>query len=237
MNTVVVIEPDAVVRRLVAERLDRIGLDVIAQRAQLVIGELAALAPDLVILDLAAEDDLGPLATLRRHSDVATIVLLPMEGGPDIATALEGGADDGVVKPLSLRELGARAMALLRRARSRGATLLVFPGLVIDRSTRLVDVGENGLLELPQREFDLLAYLASAPGQVFTREQILEKVWASSDLWQDTATVTEHIYRLRRRLGPLGTHCIGTVRSVGYRFIPPGMAPATSRHPGAPRSP
>lgn len=237
MNGVLVVEGDPVMRRLVVERLERVGLAVLAQRSELIVSDLAVLDPDLVVLELTADADLAPLLMLRRHTDVATIVLLPTDGEPDVATALDAGADDGVTKPISLRELGARATAVLRRARGRTSKLLEFPGLVIDRSTRLVEVAEAGVVELPQREFDLLAYLASAPGQVFSREQILEQVWGSSEAWRGTATVTEHVYRLRRRLGPVGAHCISTVRSVGYRFTPPGPTAAPPPHPGVLPSP
>lgn len=218
MSGALVVESDPVLRRLIVERLERGGLVVLGQRPELIVSEVAVLNPDLVVLDLPPLGDVGPLATLRRHTDVPTVVLVPMEGEPDVATALEAGADDGLTKPISLRELGARAAAVLRRSGDRQARVLEFPGLVIDRATRLVELGDGEAIELPQREFDLLAHLASSPGQVFSREQLLEHVWGSSASWQGTATVTEHVYRLRRRLGPTGARCISTVRSVGYRF-------------------
>jgi two-component system, OmpR family, phosphate regulon response regulator PhoB len=221
MARVVIIESDDAVRRLIVERFCREGHDVVAERAQLVITDLIAVVPDLVLAELT-DSELDPLPLVRRHSSIPVVALLAAGGHPSEADVLDGGADDVLRKPLSLRELMARCRAVLRRT---GTVLdlarLEFDGLIIDRGSRLVDVRGTGPVELPHREFDLLAHLAASPGQVFSREQLLQTVWDSSEEWQGTATVTEHVYRLRRRLGPVAQHCISTVRSVGYRFSPP----------------
>src|SRR5205823_14071132 len=114
----------------------------------------------------------------------------------------------------------ARVRAVARRARpSPAEDGLRFGELLIDRRSREVRVGDTRVA-LTHREFDLLAYLASSPGQVFSREQLLEQVWGSSSAWQDSKTVTEHIRRLRLKLetSPDATHWIRTVHGVGYAF-------------------
>jgi two-component system, OmpR family, phosphate regulon response regulator PhoB len=150
---------------------------------------------------------------------------------------LKMGADDYVVKPFSAAELSARIESVLRRAQSTrsaeaaaaaeadanatSARRLVFDGLQIDLDTREVVV--NGrTADTTAKEFDLLAFLAASPRQVFSREQLLEHVWSSSSDWQSDATVTEHIRRLRRKIeeDPDRPRWVTTARGVGYRFQP-----------------
>lgn len=222
MARVLIIEADDAVRRLVAERFTREGHHVLADRSELLTIDLSSLAPDLLVLELADPTELDPLTLVRRHSLVAVVAMLGVASRQNDADVLDAGADDVVRKPLSLRDLMARCRAVLRRTDSALETVrLEFDGLTIDRASRLVDIGGHGLLELPHREFDLLAHLAASPGQVFSREQLLQAVWDSSEAWQGSATVTEHVYRLRRHLGAPAQGCIATVRSVGYRFSPP----------------
>jgi two-component system phosphate regulon response regulator PhoB len=133
-----------------------------------------------------------------------------------------------VVKPFSAAELSARIEAVLRRASVRAAApgpppgpanRLAFDGLVVDLQTREVTVGGRKV-EMTAKEFDLLAFLAASPRQVFSREQLLQQVWASSSDWQSDATITEHVRRLRRKIeeDPDHPRWIVTVRGVGYRF-------------------
>jgi DNA-binding response OmpR family regulator len=143
----------------------------------------------------------------------------------DRVIGLKMGADDYVTKPFSAAELSARIESVLRRAAMRGTpeatSRLTFDGLAIDLVTREVSVaGEKA--EMTAKEFDLLAYLAGSPRQVFSREQLLQQVWGSSSHWQSDATVTEHVRRLRRKIevDPDNPRWIATVRGVGYRFEP-----------------
>jgi two-component system phosphate regulon response regulator PhoB len=137
------------------------------------------------------------------------------------------GADDYVVKPFSPGELLARIQSVLRRSRpaQRAAHAVTgglrFGDLWIDRRSREVECGGQ-LVELTAKEFDLLVFLATSPRQVFSRRQLLEHVWSSSGDWQDEATVTEHVHRLRPKIttDPDGPPRIVTVRGVGYRFEP-----------------
>jgi two-component system, OmpR family, phosphate regulon response regulator PhoB len=146
------------------------------------------------------------------------------------------GADDYIVKPFSPGELSARIETVLRRSRPAGTEVRsalpsgYFGGLHIDPLTREVSCAGK-LALLTAKEFDLLAFLALSPRQVFTRQQLLEQVWSSSTEWQDEATVTEHIRRVRRKIesDPDHPRWITTVRGVGYRFEPCVPVPAEAR--------
>jgi DNA-binding response OmpR family regulator len=220
---VLLIEADPSVRRVIAQRLQREGFDVRQCEGD---GEIELLLrdvrPDLVLLELPRVNALAPLERLRQASDVPAIALLRADLDADHVDALEAGADDYVSKPFSPRELMAKVRGALRRAGTptRGDRL-EFDGLTIDRRTRQV-LRDGEIVAMPAREFDLLAYLAWSPGRVFSRSQLLENVWDSSEAWLGAATVTEHVRRLRQRIekDPKQPRWIITVWSVGYRFEP-----------------
>ena len=222
---IVVVDDDESVRVLLTRYLEMEGFQV----DQVVDGgsALAAIAasqPDLVLLDLTlpSHDGLDILARLRRDSDVPVILLTARGSEADRILGLKLGADDYVVKPFSLGELTARITSVLRRTRSAAPqSVLQFDGLVLDLGTREVTAGDL-LVTTTAREFDLLAFLAASPRQVFSRQQLLANVWDSSEEWQDPDTVTEHVRRIRRRIEPDPDHprWIKTVRGVGYRFDP-----------------
>jgi DNA-binding response OmpR family regulator len=178
---------------------------------------------DVVILDTGpGVDQLAVLSEVRRRSDVPVIMLSSRSGEADRVVGLELGADDYVVKPLSPRELVARVRSVLRRARPTAPRCrLVFDGLSIDLDTREVVVAGRGV-ETTAREFDLLAFLAASPRQVFSRGQLLQHVWDSSIDFQDPSTVTVHVRRLRLKIetDPKRPRWITTVVGVGYRFEP-----------------
>jgi two-component system, OmpR family, phosphate regulon response regulator PhoB len=139
---------------------------------------------------------------------------------------LELGADDYVIKPFSPRELAARVRTVLRRQRAGAGTAdrvppMEFNDLRIDPSTREV-VASGRAVELRPKEFDLLVALASSPRQVFSRRQLLARVWDSAPEYQDPATVTVHVGRLRQKLerDPEAPRWITTARGIGYRFEP-----------------
>jgi DNA-binding response OmpR family regulator len=141
----------------------------------------------------------------------------------DRVLGLELGADDYVVKPFSPRELVARVRTVLRRARRTpdSGDTLVYDGLRIDPRTREVTIAD-GAAELTPKEFDLLSFLARSPRQVFSRAQLLQHVWDSSPEYQDAATVTVHVRRIRNKIeeNPDDPRWITTVWGVGYRFEP-----------------
>ncbi len=172
----------------------------------------------LVLLDLGLPDDDGidVLREIRKRGDLPVIVVTARDGEADRVLGLELGADDYVTKPFSPRELVARVRAVLRReerAEPSGEGAILAGDLKIDRGSR--EVTNNGdPVDLTRMEFDLLAYLASSPGRVFSRTQLLEAVWGYPDD-VDSRTVDVHIAQLRRKLG---ASCpVKTVRGVGYK--------------------
>ena len=220
-----VVDDDEAVRVLLTRYLEMEGfqVDPVPDGAS-ALGAIAVSSPDLVLLDLVmpAQDGLDVLTRLRRDSDVPVILLTARGSEADRILGLELGADDYVVKPFSPGELAARINSVLRRTRGRSAQpTLQFDGLALDLATREVTAGDL-VVPTTAREFDLLAFLASSPRQVFSRQQLLANVWDSSAEWQDPDTVTEHVRRIRRRIEPEPDRprWIKTVRGVGYRFDP-----------------
>jgi len=177
--------------------------------------------PDLIVLDLELPgmSGLEVLSRLRPSVTVPIIVVSGHEAESERVLAFDLGADDYVIKPFLLREFAARIRSALRRARTAHDAVYSFDTVEIRVAAREVTV-DGKPVALSRREFDLLAYLASRPGQAIPREQLLRDVWQSSDEWQDTATVTEHIRRIRLKIEPDPAHprWIRGVRNVGYRL-------------------
>lgn len=213
------------VREVVQTYLERDGFEVTAvEDGREALDHITSNDPDLVILDvmLPEIDGFTVLRRLRDRTNVPVILLTARGDEPDRVLGLELGADDYVPKPFSPRELTARVRSVLRRSTDKPESDVVeFGSLTIDNKTRQVTIDDD-LIELTRREYELLAYLASSPGQVFSRAQLLEHVWDSSADWQDPATVTVHVRRLRQKLDTSGDgkEWIHTVWGVGYRFEP-----------------
>jgi two-component system response regulator RegX3 len=180
--------------------------------------------PDLVILDLMLPGMSGTeiCRALRSRSDVPIIMLTAREAEVDRVVGLELGADDYVTKPFSTRELLARIKAILRRAPMAESLDDEVPveasGVRVDRVRHEVQV-DGAMVDLPPKEFDLLAFLVEHAGRVLTRGQLIDEVWGS-DYVGDTKTLDVHIRRLRTRIerDPHAPERIQTVRGVGYRF-------------------
>ena len=215
-------------RGLLVRLLQDAGYEVFeADDALAAMEHLGANPPDLVLLDvvLPGIDGLDLLRRIRTKSPVPIIMLTGRTAEADRIEGLRSGADDYVLKPFSPGELVARVESVLRRSEPQAAlveqAVLVFDGLEIDPGAREVRV-KGATVPVTAREFDLLAFLASSPRQVFTREQLLRQVWDSSAQWQDDATVTEHVRRVRKKIeaDPDRPHWLVTVRGVGYRFEP-----------------
>jgi two-component system phosphate regulon response regulator PhoB len=221
---VLVVDDSTEAREAVRRALQREGFDVEqAADGPAALETMARRAPDLVLLDLAMPgmSGLEVLVRLRQTSTLPVIVLSGRDDENVRVAALDMGADDYVVKPFPIRELPARIRSVLRRARASSPRVLEFGPLVIRLTEREVAVGGVPVKTTP-REFDLLAKLASAPHQVFSRAQLLAEVWGSSSEWQDPATVTEHVRRLRRKIeaDPEHPRWLITARGVGYRLQP-----------------
>lgn len=220
-HDVLVVDDEPMVREVVTRYLERDGFSVrsAADGAEALL-ELASNHPDLVVLDvmLPLVGGLDVLSEIRRQSDEVAVILLTANGDEDDRVrGLELGADDYVVKPFSPRELTARVHSVLRRAGHGDARPVDNGEISVDPGSRTVSV-ESSPIDLTRREFDLLAFLAQQPGQVFSRAQLLDHVWDSSTEWQDPATVTVHVRRLRAKLGGDPERFIETVWGVGYRF-------------------
>ncbi len=222
---VLVVDDEPMVCEVVSAYLERDGFRVTAVGdGAAAIDAFRAAPPDLVVLDvmLPEMDGLSVLGELRKRSDVPVILLTARTEETDRILGLELGADDYVVKPFSPRELAARVRSVLRRTRPvQPVDRIEFDGLVIDGNTREVTCGDD-LVDLTPKEFDLLAFLAGSPRQVFSRAQLLEQVWDSSADYQDPSTVTVHIRRLRQKIevDAEAPQRLLTVWGVGYRFEP-----------------
>jgi DNA-binding response OmpR family regulator len=178
--------------------------------------------PDLIVLDVGMPgiDGFEVLRKVRADSDVPVIMLTARSEEVDRIVGLTVGADDYVTKPFSPRELSARIKAVLRRGRRPGdEEMLRFAGLSIDLGRREV-LREGQPVSLSTLEFDLLAALASAPRRVFTRDQLLQRVWGF-DYFGVDRVVDVHVANIRKALGDDATDpaIIGTVRGVGYRLL------------------
>jgi two-component system, OmpR family, response regulator ResD len=226
---VLVVDDEPTIAEVVARYLVRAGYDArIAGDGPTAVELARTLRPDLVVLDLMLPG-LDGLEVMRRIRDgdrdrVAVILLTAKGEESDRVIGLRLGADDYVVKPFSPAELVARVDAVLRRMDTspEAEAPLQFDGLSIDPAGRRVLVaGEEAALT--QREFDLLLFLAKHPGQVFSRNQLMDAVWQYS-FYSDTSTVTVHIRRLRSKIEPDDgegePRWIQTVWGVGYRFSP-----------------
>ena len=225
-RSVLVVDDEPTITHVVSRYLERAGY---ATRTAADGPEALRLAaeerPDLVVLDLMLPglDGLEVMRRLQERERVSVILLTAKGEAADRIAGLRRGADDYVVKPFLPAELVARVDAVLRRAEPEPAEPeepLVFEGIEIDPACRRVSAhGED--VQLTVREFDLLLHLARHPGQVFSRDQLMDAVWQYT-FYTDTSTVTVHMRRLRAKVeqDPGRPRWLETVWGVGYRFQP-----------------
>jgi two-component system, OmpR family, response regulator ResD len=225
-GSVLVVDDEPTIAEVVARYLERAGYETrIAADGVAAIDAASSARPDLVVLDLMLPgiDGLEVMRRLREQDRGTPVILLTAKGEEsDRVIGLRLGADDYVVKPFSPAELVARVDAVLRRVDTSPAheTPIEFDDMTIDPAARRVVVrGEE--IQLTQREFDVLLFLARHPGQVFSRNQLMDAVWQYT-FYSDTSTVTVHIRRLRAKIeaDPAQPRHIQTVWGVGYRFQP-----------------
>jgi two-component system, OmpR family, alkaline phosphatase synthesis response regulator PhoP len=226
---ILVVEDDPAVRDVVEYALSREGMETEAVSSGEAAKErLFSGAPlDLVILDVMLPDTDG--VTLCRElrfsdcslRDVPVVMLTARDDETSVVVGLEVGADDYVTKPFSPRQLVSRVRAHLRRRglNARGPEhRLEFPGLTIDLLRRKVLAGERSV-ELTSREFEVLALLASYPGRVYGREQIMAHLWGG-DFYGEARAADVHVQHIRKKIepDPQNPRFIETVRGVGYKF-------------------
>jgi two-component system alkaline phosphatase synthesis response regulator PhoP len=230
--TILVVEDEQPILDLIASYLRAEGCTVhTARDGHAALAQSRSVRPDLIVLDvmLPGIDGLELCRLIQQESDAYVLMLTARAEELDRIIGLSVGADDYMIKPFSPRELVLRVKAILRRSRSANARAdtarvperpaLRFDDLQIDPETREVH-HRASLIELTPREFDLLYALAEHPGRVFSRDQLLERVWGRDFLGIDRV-VDVHIGLLRRKLedDPVSPTLIQTVRGVGYKFV------------------
>jgi DNA-binding response OmpR family regulator len=226
---ILVVEDEPMVAEVVERYLARDGHDVeVVHDGREAMEAFERFAPSLIVLDLMLPgiDGIEICRRIRERSQTPIIMLTARGDEVDKLQGLDVGADDYVTKPFSPRELAARVQAVLRRAGPAWARqggddqLLRFNDLLIDLPKRAVE-NARGPLELTAREFDLLSFLTRHPGQVFTRDQLLDAVWDRT-FAGEPGTVTVHMRRLRSKVEADASRPrhLKTVWGVGYKFEP-----------------
>jgi len=224
---ILVVDDEPKIRMTVRGYLEADGFEVLeAGDGPSCLAAVGRERPDLVVLDvmLPGLDGFEVLRRIRATSQVPVILLTARSEELDRVIGFTAGSDDYVTKPFSARELALRARAVLRRAEGAEPAaedrVLRFEGLAIDPDARTVVVDGERNVELSALDFDLLLALARAPRRVFTRRGLIEQVWGR-DFFGDERVVDVHIRTLRRALGDDASapRFVGTVRSVGYRFV------------------
>jgi len=222
---VLVVDDEDSITDLVATALRYVGFEVaVASNGRQALERAGTFRPELVVLDvmLPGTDGLALCRWIRSRGQLPVIMLTARGEEADRIVGLELGADDYVTKPFSPRELAVRVRTVLRRSAQAppAAERLELGDLVLDARSRDVEL-DGRTLQLTAKEFDLLFFLASNPRHVFSRDQLMERVWGYSAAL-DTGTVTVHIQRLRSKIerDPRRPEHLQTVWGVGYRFVP-----------------
>jgi two-component system phosphate regulon response regulator PhoB len=221
---ILVVEDERPIREMIAFGLRRAGFEVReAVDARSGRAEVANQRPDLLLVDWMLPDISGleftrALKRDRETSELPVIMLTARAEEGDKVAGLEGGADDYITKPFSPRELLARINAVLRRASpAEGTERIEVEGLVLDQSSQRVSSGER-TVALGPTEYRMLAFFMTHPERVYTREQLLDRVWGGN-VYVEERTIDVHIRRLRKALEESGhDRLIQTVRGSGYRF-------------------
>ena len=228
-RTILVVDDEPTLRETLVDALEADGFRVVAAAdGREALTKFRAERPDLVLLDLMLPELSGieVCRIIRAESGVPIVMLTAKDSELDKVVGLELGADDYVTKPFSLRELSARIRALFRR--SEQAVAVEGPPAVVDLGAVQADLGGHRLLKdgevlpIKPKAFELLAFLIRQPGQVFTREQLLENVWGY-EYAGETRTVDVHVHALRALIedDPARPRYLHTVRGVGYVFRRP----------------
>lgn len=224
MSEVLVVDDEPEIRRVLRGYLEAEGFRVVeAATGTDAVDRVRQREPAVVLLDVMLPDldGLEVLRRIRTFSQVFVLLVTARTEEVDKLVGLGVGADDYITKPFSPREVTARVKAVLRRGRfaAKDPGRQVFAGMTVDTTRREVTVDDRPV-PLTALEFDLLAGLAQSPGRVFSRRQLLERVWGY-DFYGDERVVDVHIRNLRRQLrdDAAQPRVIGTVRGIGYKFL------------------
>ncbi len=219
-NTILVIDDDKNILAIIGMYLKKEGYNVVAcERGDCALKSFHEAQPALVVLDvmLPGMDGWGVLEKLRAQSAVPVIMLTAKGDTLDRIQGLDAGADDYIVKPFEAKELLARIKAVLRRSSApENEREIAFPGLSVSLDNYSVQL-DGKQVDMPPKEIELLFFLASREGRVFTREQLLEQVWGF-DFFGDSRTVDVHVKRIREKIGERAEWELKTVWGVGYKF-------------------
>ena len=232
-RTILLVDDEPTLRETLADALEAEGFRVVsAADGRDALIRFRADRPDLVLLDLMLPEISGieVCRIIRAESGVPIVMLTAKDSELDKVVGLELGADDYVTKPFSVRELSARIRALFRRSEQAAES----PPAMVDLGGVQIDLAGHRLLRdgaalpIKPKAFELLTFLVRHPGQVFTRDQLLERVWGY-DYAGETRTVDVHVHWLRGQVGddPGAPRFIHTVRGVGYVFRRPASAGPT----------
>lgn len=227
-GTILTIEDHPPVRRAIVDSLRHAGFRPVEAK-DAIDGEKLALAGgiDLVLLDvhMPGGDGFELLARIRKVHPTLPIIMLTARGSEeDRVRGLRGGADDYVVKPFGPSELLARVEAVLRRSSARPQAIagIAIAGRTFDFERREARLADGSVVQLTERETDLVAYLARNPGRIVTRDELLRSIWNLDPRGVRTRTVDMHVARLRERIGddPENPLVLVTVRGKGYKLAP-----------------
>jgi DNA-binding response OmpR family regulator len=231
MNNILIIDDDKELCALIKKCVEQENLSAIiahggVEGLRLVTENRNSSSLSLVILDIMMPDIDGfqVLKKIRETSNIPVLMLTAKSDEEDKVSGLRFGADDYLTKPFSINELMARVNSLIRRYTTLNPTkgidtdCLVFKGMVIDKANHIVSVNDNPV-ELTSKEFDLLSFLSSNKGRVFTKKQIYTQVWEEEYAFDDS-NIMSFISKLRKKVepDPERPFYILTVRGVGYRF-------------------
>ena len=221
MFRILVVEDDVSLKNLFCRTLQRNNYQTFgADRAETALEILDREYIDLIVTDIMMPgmDGFEFIRQLRESQiDLPILIITAKSDIMDKQTGFFAGADDYMVKPIDINELVLRVNALLRRAKSVSEKRLTFGGTTLEYNTWTV-ADQNGIQVLPQKEFQLLYKLLSYPGQIFTRQQILDDIWGINN-YEDSHTLDVHISRLRERFKKNTDFEIATIRGLGYRAV------------------
>ena len=224
-QTILVVDDEETIREVVRRYLERENFNVVeAADGFEALDAIRSGPPDLIILDLMLPgiDGLSLIQHIRQDRQIPIIMLTAKGEASDRIRGLDMGADDYIAKPFSPQEVVSRIRAVLRRtttdSSSDSVSTLDFQDLHIDPTARVVTL-KGITITMTAKEFDLLYFFANHPRQVFSRAQLLDKVWGD-ELYTDPSTVTVHIRRLREKIepDPSTPQSLLTVWGVGYKF-------------------
>lgn len=219
MNTILVVDDDSHIRKLIRLYLEKNQFSVLeAPDGQEALDILSHTKIDLAIVDVMMPriDGIELTEDIRSYMDIPILMVTAKGESKDKVKGFNAGSDDYLVKPFDPVELILRVNSLLKRYKKSSSNMIQISGVTIDLGNLMV-VADGRSIELKKKECELLFSLASSPGKIFTRTQLIEDIWGI-DYEGDERTVDVHIKRLRERLEPVPELVISTVRGLGYRL-------------------